>query len=172
MLVALSVVFAVTLLLQVGAPQSTSAWWARQVQTASLIWHQDWRVFTRAPIGPDTVVYDARDLTSITMYATSAGNRWGLSRNAYTLWMETAALDDVVPANRWHVCVADVIQECQPVLASIPAVAVANPTLDATMCGRVVFSRETPIAWRDAEPATGRTRRIDSVTLLDVTCGR
>jgi Sporulation delaying protein SdpA len=172
MLVALTVVFAVTWVLQVVASGSASVWWARQAKTASLVWHQEWRVFTRAPVGPDTVAYDARDLTLITMYATSPGNRWGLSRIAYTQWMETVALEHVVPADRWHTCTVDVIEQCRPVLASIPAFPVANPTRDATLCGQIVFSRETPIPWPDAEPATGRTRRISAVSRLDVTCGR
>lgn len=170
MLIALAVVFVVTLLLQVVAPESASARWAWQARAASLIWHQDWRVFTRVPVGADTVVYDARDLAPITLYATGSGNRRGLSRIAYTQWMETAALELVVPADRWHDCAADAIEQCRPVLASIPAFPVVNPTRDATVCGRVVFSRETPISWRDAEPATGRTRRISSVSPLDVTC--
>lgn len=172
MLVALTVVFVVTLLLQVATPRSTSVGWARQARAASLIWHQDWRVFTRVPIGTDTVVYDARDLTPITLYATGSGNRRGLSRIAYTQWMETAALERVLPADRWHDCAADVIEQCRSVVASIPAFEVVNPTRDATVCGRVVFSRETPLRWRDAGPATGRTRRIGSVLPLDVACGR
>jgi hypothetical protein len=171
MLVALAVVFVVTLLLQVATPHSTSGWWAGQARAASLIWHQDWRVFTRVPVGSDTVVYDARDLAPITLYATGSGNRWGLSRIAYTQWMETAALERVLPANRWHDCTVDVIEQCRPVLASAPTFPVVNPTRDATVCGQVVFSRETPVPWQDAGPAPGRTRRISSVSLLDVTCG-
>jgi hypothetical protein len=162
----------VTWLLQVTAPRSTSAWWARQAQTASLVWHQDWRVFTRVPIGADTIAYDARDLTPITMYATSSSNRWGLSRIAYTQWMEIVALERVVPMDRWHDCTADVIEECRPVLASLPALSVANPTRDATVCGRIVFSRETPTPLPEARPARGRTRRTSSIVVLDVTCGR
>ncbi|WP_410673707.1 hypothetical protein [Amycolatopsis sp. cmx-4-68] len=171
-LVALVVVFAVTGVLQVGASWSTSAWWARQARNASLVWHHDWRLFTRAPIGTDTVVYDARDLSPITLYATSPGNRLGLSRIAYTQWMETTALEHGVPADRWHDCTAEVIGQCRPVLASLPAFPVVNPTRDGTVCGRVVLSRETPLAWRDAEPATARTRRLGSISLLDVTCRR
>jgi len=172
MFVALAVVFAVTWSLQVTASRSTSVWWARQAQAAGLVWHQDWRVFTRVPIGTDVIVYDARTLTPITQYATSPGNRRGLSRIAYTQWMETAALEQGVPAERWHDCPADAIEECRPALASIPVLAVANPTRDATVCGQVVFARETALSWRDAEPATGRTRRIDSISRLDVTCIR
>ncbi len=171
-LLALAVVFAATWLLQAGTPRSTSAWWSHQAETASLVWHQDWRVFTRAPIGADTVVYDARDLSPITLYATGSGNRWGLSRIAYTQWMETAALEQGVPADRWNACAAGTIEECGPVLASVPSFPVVNPTRDATICGKVVLSQETPLAWRDAEPAAARTRRIGAVSLLDVTCGR
>ncbi|MFD9701605.1 SdpA family antimicrobial peptide system protein [Lentzea sp. NPDC059081] len=172
MAVALAVVFAVTWSLQFVSPRSASVWWARQAQAASLVWHQDWRVFTKVPTGSDVLVYDARTLTPITSYATSGTNRWGLSRIAYTQWMETAALDQDVPAEQWHDCSAESIEQCRPALASIPVFTVANPTRDATLCGRIVFSRETPISWRDAEPAAGRTRRIDSVSLLDVTCVR
>src|SRR3954468_21743765 len=84
--VALAVVFAVTWLLQVTAPRSTSARWEGLARNASLVWHQDWRVFTRVPVGTDTVVHDPRDLTPITMYATSSANYWGLSRIAYAQW--------------------------------------------------------------------------------------
>ncbi|WP_410657357.1 hypothetical protein [Amycolatopsis sp. lyj-112] len=171
-LIALAVVFAATWSVQAGAPRSTSAWWAHQAETASLVWHQDWRVFTRAPIGEDTVVYDGGHLTPVTLYATSPGNRRGLSRIAYTQWMETAALKQRVPADRWYACAANAIEECRPALASAPSFPVVNPTRDATICGKVVLSQEVPLLWRDAEPAAARTRRISAVSLLDVTCGR
>ena len=106
------------------------------------------------------------------MYATGSGDRRGLSRIAYSQWMETAALEQVLPAQAWRECAADVIERCRPVLASVPAVAVANPTHDATVCGRVVLARELPLNWRDADPAAGRTRRVSAVALLDVACGR
>ncbi|HEX7306208.1 hypothetical protein [Lentzea sp.] len=172
MFAALAVVFAVTWSLQATASWSTSAWWARQARTASLVWHQDWRVFTRLPIGTDVVVHDARTLTPLTLHATGAGNRRGLSRLAYAQWMETAALEQGVPAGRWRDCPADEIEECRSVLSTMPVLAVANPTRDATVCGQVVFSKGTPIAWRDAEPSEGRTRRIGSVVRLNVTCVR
>ncbi|ONF73741.1 hypothetical protein [Amycolatopsis keratiniphila] len=171
-LIALAVVFATTWLLQAGAPRSASAWWSHQAETASLVWHQDWRVFTRAPIGADTVVYDARQLTLVTLYATSSGNRWGLSRIAYSQWMETAALKKSVPADRWTACPADAIEQCRPAMAAARAFPVVNPTRDGTICGKVVLSQETPRPWRDAEPAVARTRLINAVALLDVTCVR
>lgn len=169
---ALAVVFVVTWLLQTDSARTGSAWWAGQARNASLLWHQDWRVFTRAPTGPETVAYDAQHLTAITMYATGSGNRRGLSRIAYSQWMETAALEQVVPEQAWRECAADVVERCRPVPASVPAVAVANPTHDATVCGRVVLAREFPLNWRDADPAAGRTRRVGAVALLDVACGR
>jgi hypothetical protein len=172
MLTALTAVFAVTWLVQVTALRSPSDQWAAQARTASLVWHQDWRVFTRVPIGADTVAYDARDLSLITMYATSSGNRWGLSRIAYVQWMEIAAVDRVIPADQWHDCAADSIEQCRPVLGSISAFPLVNPTRDATVCGRIVFSRETALPWQDAKPTAGRTRRITAISLLDLTCGR
>jgi hypothetical protein len=171
-LVALAVVFVVTGVLQFGTPRSTSVFWARQALTAGLVWNQDWRVFTKVPVDADTVVYDARDLTPVTMYATSAGNRFGLSRVAYTQWMETEALKHLVPVDRWRSCAADTVADCRPVLAAAPYFRVTNPTREGTVCGPVVFAQETPIAWPEAGPATGRTRRTTSVVPLDVTCVR
>ena len=136
---------------------------------------QGWAFFTKSPRDEGLRVYSVSDGSlgdHVQPANAEPGNAFGFDRGSRSQGTEMGMLNAAVPDETWvscegprQACLADALAAAQSeVVPTIP-----NTALVTTICGRVVFSGETPGPWAYRDLVDDRWRSV-RYAVMEVTC--